>query len=801
MRVPLTWLKEYIKFTHTPTQLADILTMIGLEVESIEMLPPTFEGVVVGRILATERHPNADNLTLAKVETGRGVVDVVCGAENCRAGIKTAFAPVGASLTDEEGKTFKIRKAKLRGIESEGMLCSPKELKLSENGKGIVELPEELEVGKDLAEVYNEVVLEIGLTPNLGHCASILGVVRELSAAIDVPYSKPKIFLSEDKELKISSLTKVDNQEKELCPRYSCRIIQGVKVGPSPLWLQRKLMLAGIRSINNVVDVTNFVLLEMGQPLHAFDLDKLDGHQIIVRKAKEGEKIVTLDAKQYSLTQEMLVIADKSKPVALAGIMGGLESEVSLNSVNILLEAALFNPRTIRRTAKQLGLQTEGSRRHERGIDPNQVVEALDRAAALIQEVAGGKIALGLIDNKSSDFLPRQVSCRVDRVRKVLGAHLSSSEIENVFARLQFPYKWENQNTLTVEVPTYRNDIQSEIDLIEEVARVFGFDNISEHAVLNEPCTLPHAPIFLFERETRSRLISEGLQEFLTCDLVGPSLLQIVDPEALKDKTLIHVMNPRSVEQSILRPSLLPGLLSVIKNNFDHQTKDISGFEIGRIHFKQDEENYREQSAAGIILTGKNRPHHWDSKPDDVDFFDIKGILENTLRGLGVQSLQFEVSTLQAFHPGRQATILSDGIALGYIGEVHPAVLRQLDVPQDIYYAEINLHEVAQVRKTGLKMRELPHFPSSERDWTITLYHDFPIGDALAAIRSISSPLLESATLLDVYCSERVGKERKNVTFHFVYRDRNKTVSQEEVDAEHARITQEVLRILGKAVV
>lgn len=801
MHIPLSWLQEFIKISQSPTEIAEILTMLGLEVDGIDFVAPPFEKVVVAKVVSVEKHPNADNLCLAKVDDGTHIVDVVCGAPNCRAGMKTALAPVGAIFHEPDGKVFKVSRAKIRGVESMGMLCSAKELQLSDDDEGIIELPDAV-VGTDLREIFKDVVFEISVTPNLGHCASVIGVVRELAAATgQVPYQKEKPALPEQADLPIDRAIQIKVDDPVLTPRYACRVIQGVRVGPSPQWLQRLLRLAGVRSINNIVDVTNYILLEMGQPMHAFDYDQIAGKQLVIRCAKEGEKLVTLDGKERSLSSDMLLICDEKKPLALAGIMGGKESEVGPNTVNILLESAYFEPKNIRKTSKKLALQTDSSWRFERGSDPNQVLAALDRAASLIVELAGGRVAAGVIDKKEREFPSKKIPCRVSRIKALLGCPLSLSEIETVFQRLRFPYQWQDQDTFIVEVPTYRVDIQAEIDLVEEVARIHGYDNITIESVRYESSHLPHVPMFLFEREIRSRMIAEGLQEFLNCDLVGPSQLNLLENSSYSDEAVIKVMNPASADRSILRPTLLPGLLEVVKYNYDHQNHDVSGFEIGRIHMKNGD-LYKEQSIAGIILSGNHRPYHWDSKGQEIDFFDLKGIVENVLKELGVEeNVHFQATTLDVFHSGRQAAILTGSHVLGHLGEIHPAIVRRLDVPQRIFYAELNLHDLIRERKKERKMHQLSLYPSSERDWTITLKEPTPIGEVFSAMRSIPSKLLEDVSLLDVYCSDRLGKERKNVTFHFVYRDHKKTISQEEVDTEHARLTQETLRLLGKAVI
>lgn len=799
MRVSLSWLKEYIHLDQDPAEIAEMMTMAGLEVDAIETVLPEVEGVVVGLVVSVEKHPNADKLVVAKVSDGIEEHQVVCGAPNCREGMKTAFAPVGAKVPEGEGKFFEIRQVKLRGVESSGMLCSSKELGIDDRNEGILEMGSDMEPGQDLSLLYPEIVFEVSLTPNLGHCNSVLGIVRELAAITKqsyvVPSGKPK-----EGDALVDSLAKVKVEAPKACPRYAARVIQGVKVAPSPVWLQKKLALAGIRSVNNVVDVTNFVLMELGHPLHAFDYDKLSGHEIVVKQGQEGAVFTTLDEKHRTLTNDTLMICDAVKGVAVAGVMGGLESEVSDATVNVLLESAYFSPTSIRKTSKRFALQTDASKRFERGTDPNNVIHALDRAADLIEMLAGGSVAKGVIDVASQSFAPKKIACRIPRVSEILGIHLSSSEIESIFQRLCFPYDVQDPDTLMVTVPTYRNDIHGEIDLIEEVARIYGYDHFRADPILFQGATLSHSPVFLFERNIRSRLIAQGLQEYLTCDLISPELVSLVEEQTSDADSVVTVLNPTSYDQSILRPSMLPGLLQIAKHNIDRQNFDISGFEVGRIHFREGSQ-YKEQSMAGILMTGCYRPHHWEHKSDQVDFYDIKGILENLFEELGIVDASFKPSSLKTFHPGRQATIEANGLVLGLVGEIHPSAIRKLDVEARILYAELNLHMLIQASKKTDLFTPLPQYPSSKRDWTITLKQEVPVAEVMDAISSIDSPILEKVVLLDLYQSDSLGKDKKNVTFHFVYRDRTKTVSQEEVDNEHARITQETLKLAGKAVI
>jgi phenylalanyl-tRNA synthetase beta chain len=845
MKIPLSWLRDYIDLDLAPTQIANILTSAGLEVDDVETTSPGFEKVIVGEVTHVEKHPNADKLCVATVSNGGETFQVVCGAPNCRAGLKTAFAVVGAVLKDEKGQPFKVKHAKLRGVESAGMLCSSEELGLGNESDGIIEFADHIKVGTDIAEMYADVIFNISLTPNLNYCSSVIGVARELSAMTGKPFKLPSVHFKEAESEQIQQLVDVKVEDSEGCPRYACRMIKDVQIQSSPDWIKNRLLAAGIRPINNIVDITNYILIESGHPLHAFDYDKLEGHGIIVRSAKEGERFVTLDEKERKLEAGDLLICDKKNPIALAGIMGGLNSEVGETTKNVLLEAAYFHPGRIRKTSKHLGLQTEASRRFERGADPNGVLFALDRAAVLLTEIAGGKVAKGVVDVKATHFPEKTIACRLTRINNILGTQLSVSEVETIFKHLKFVHKWDGKDTFNVTIPTYRVDVGAEIDLIEDVARVYGYNNISRTASPYFPSTIPNSPLYLFEREIRSRLIAEGLQEFITCDLIGPTLSGIVkehlyrplvenshldcaktpglscckggnigqyDPlcsslnpggfratpngnfqlEAgmMPPEAIISVLNPTSIEQSILRTSLLPGLLQLVKYNIDHQNHNVSGFEIGRIHFKEGDQ-YKEQTVLGIVLTGKNAPHSWEHPSHDVDFFDLKGILENLFQ-IGIHNVTFKPSQFAVFHSGRQAFIHVNNQEIGSIGEIHPMVQRRLDVTQRIQFVELNLQAMLQLRKTGSLMQELPLYPCSERDWTMTVKEETPIQDTLESIQKTASKLLEKVFLLDVYRSDKLGKGNKNVTLRFVYRDNEKTISQEVVEAEHKRIIDKI---------
>ncbi len=799
MRIPLSWLQEYISLSLSPSEIAKMLTMAGLEVDSVETIGENLKDIVVGRVIEAGKHPNADKLTLAMVTDGKETYQIVCGAPNCRAGLKVALARVGAVLRNGD-EIFTIKKAKLRGVESSGMLCSEQELGLSTSPEDkIMELPDDLPEGISLADLYADTYFDISLTPNLSHCTSVFGVARELAALTEQPLRLPQVHVQEDEE-QISDSLYVTLVDKEACPRYACRMIKNVQIGPSPDWLRQRLEKCGVRSVNNVVDVTNYVLLEFGHPLHAFDYDKLEGQGIVVRKAKENELIQTLDGKDRPLKDTMLAICDSQKPVAIAGVMGGLDSEIQDYTRHIVLESAYFDPMSIRRTSKQLGLQTDASKRFERGTDPNQILAVLGRAAMLIQKVAGGEIQAGIIDVQAREFPEVIVGCRLSRINQVIGRMFSRGEVEDIFKRLQFPYQWDGQNQFLVRIPTYRGDVKEEIDLIEEVARLYGYDNIPRQGGCYQASSLPSVPIYLFEKDIRSKLISEGLQELLTCDLIGPSLLQIVQDDSLAPEVIVKVLNPTSIEQSVLRTSLLPGLLQVVKYNIDHQNHDMAGFEVGRIHFR-DGDQYKEQSVAGIILTGKSSVYHWDQKPRDFDFFDLKGIVENLLQELGIPHVVFKNLGLKTFHSGRQASIFVDSLEIGSIGEIHPSIQRRLDVSQRILFGEFNLQDLMQIAKPLEKVKPLPIYPGSERDWTFTVKESVPFTNILEIIQKQGSAILEEVSLKDIYRSEKLTPGYQNVTLHFIYRDPSKTIEQEVVEAEHQRLTSAVLQQLSDVVI
>jgi len=784
MRVPLSWLKEFVELDLSEEALSDVLTLAGLEVDKVEATPFSFKGVVVAEVKETAPHPNADKLTVAQVFDGSETMQVVCGDPKCAAEMKVALATVGATLQGEEGKTFKIKRSKLRDVESFGMLCSGSELGLSEDDSGILSLGKDAPLGVEISELFGDVIFEISLTPNLGHCMSMLGMGRDVAALLDQKTKRPNVVVNEGSE---KTGVSVSIKDLENCRRYCAREIRGIRVGPSPDWMKSRLENAGVRSINNIVDVTNYVMLELGQPLHAFDGKKVRGQNISVQSTTQPISFETLDGEKRKIPENILMIHDDKGPIAVAGVMGGVNSEVEDGTTDIILESAFFDPSAVRRGSKALNLRSESSARFERGVDFEMVPIALDRAAELIADLGGGVVQQGRVDIIGKEKKRKTIKIRLNRTNQILGTNLSLSEVESFLKRLEMEVKGEG-DTLHVTVPSYRNDIHGEIDLIEEVARIFGYNNIKkrEACVVNSP--LPHAAIYLMEKKVREKLIEAGLQEFLTCDLISPELTELCLEKQLGEKEEIKVLKPSSVDQSILRMSLLPGMLQAVKHNFDRKTRDIHAFEIGKIHFK-DGDHYRERLMAGVLLTGKRRPHHWEQKAEETDFFDLKGILENIIEGGTYEKAHFK-----SFHPGKQASIELNGSRLGVMGEVHPERLKRIDIEERVFFAQIDLHEWMATLKKDRKMTLLPQFPGSDRDWTVTLDREVPLGTVFESIQSFRSKLLKESMLLDVYESEKLGKDKKNVTFRFIYRDDQKTIEQSQVDKEHERLIMHIQR-------
>jgi phenylalanyl-tRNA synthetase beta chain len=777
MKLPLSLIKSYLPQDLSISQIRDTLTLLGVEVDAVvnEHLP--FTNVVVGEILTSKKHPDAHNLSIAEVSDGSQTFTVVCGAPNCRAGLKTAFARIGAMLKEPNGTELHIQKTTIRGIESSGMLCSAGELGIFGSDEGILELPQDFKAGLDLSRILWNPIFELSLTPNLGHCMSGLGIARELSSGLRLPLFRPAMsVISKPAKRQF----KVEIADEHLCPRYLCRLITGVRVVPSPFFFQKELEACGLKPINAIVDLANLAMMRTGQPFHAFDADRIEGDVIHVAPAKSPLTFTCLDDTTREIPTGTLLIADSKKPLAIAGVMGGAHSAINAQTTNILLEAAYFDPISIRNSAKKLCLRTESAHRFEKGTDIAGIEAALDELTAFILDICGGE-ASSVVDVKKGNLAPKQIPYRTSRVNQILGTKLSSSEVEEIFVRLGFKPRGE-----IVEVPLYRTDIQEETDLIEEVARIYGYNNIEKGVPFCSTSQISHDPVYVFETEVRRRLSGLGLQEVLTCDLISPKLAEISKQITPKEMEFLQSLYSKSEDYSILRTSLLPGMLNIVKGNLAQKNQSLHTFEIGRIHFRQNGK-VTEIPMSSILLTGKAMPATWSQKAKDTDFFDLKGLIENLFSGIHL-NVTFQRSNHMSMHPGRQADIHVGDLIVGSLGEVHPTLLERFDISQKVFYAELNLVELLEQKKQKPRMKPLPQFPASERDWTVSLDLETEVETIFRAVHSIKSPILEKVELIDLYKPE--GATRRNLTFRFTYRDLFKTVSFDEVEAEHQKLLQ-----------
>ncbi len=771
MKVPLSWLKQFIPLTQTAQEIAFHLTNLGIEVEEIIGDKATFTGVVVGKVLHAEKHPNADRLRVARVTDGTQEYQVVCGAPNCREGIIVAFAREGAELTEEADKKWKIKKSKIRDVESCGMLCSFKELKLSEESEGIIELPLDTPLGVDMAALALDPIFDLSFTPNLGHCQSVLGIARELAASfklpLHIPHSKVPVTGSEKMAVNI--------ENPSLCPRFACKVIKGIKVGPSPTWMQTRLSQCGLRPINNIVDVANYVMLELGHPLHTFDLDEISGSAMVIKPAEAPFSFATLDGKTRDVPPGTVLVCDQEKTLALAGIMGGLASSVTEKTQNILIEVAVFAPTSIRKSSRLLGLKTDASGRFDRGVDEEAVLKVIERAAELIHEIAGGVVS-PTVDSHPHPYKHKKIVLRPARVQQMLGFPLSTGEMIDLLKRLEMGAVAIKEN-LEVTIPSYRNDVNVEIDLIEEIARLYGYNNIPRGEPVYSAGSLTDSPLFTLEQTARQLLLREGLQECITCDLISPE--ENSRSREMKDAATLRVLHPRSLDQSVLRTSLLPGMLKVAQHNFNFQQTDLALFEIGRIHYKEGDK-IEEPSCVAILLAGHSRHPHFDRKASPFDFFDLKGMIENFTHHLHLKNVEFHLSDLHTLHPWRQAEVKVGGNTIGVFGEIHP----QLSSNR-LLFAELNLSDILGLKKRDVKFKSLALYPSSTRDWTVTISSKLPYAQIAALIKS---PHLESFEMIDSFTSKELGEDKKNVTFRFTYRDLHQTIAYETVEEEHKRL-------------
>lgn len=781
MKISLKWINDYVDLSGISLdEIVNKISLAGLEVEEVIDQSKTFENIVVGFVKERKKHPNADKLSVCIVSDGSEEYNVVCGAPNVEQGQKIPFAKVGAVIPSGG---FKLEKAKIRGEVSFGMICSEKELNISDNHEGIMVLDSSLKEGTPFAEIFemNDIILDIAITPNRSDALSHIGIARDLAAIFNRKLKHPEIHLLES-NIPSDKFASIIIEDSENCPRYVGKIITNVEIKESPTWLKNRLKNIGLRPINNVVDVTNYVLNEVGQPLHAFDLDNLSGKKIIVKRALDGEKFTTLDSKERILSENNLMICDAEKPVAIAGVMGGENSEVTIATKNILIESAYFNPSSVRKTAKQLGLLTDASYRFERGADYDITVWAARRAVQLIQLTAGGEIAQGEIDVFPKPFEKRKANVRYKRIERILGYEVPKEDILRIFKNLGFEILKEDEYEIELIIPSYRNDVEREIDLIEEVARIYGYEKIPDvhkvSATLEEKVDQS-----AYNDNVRNILTALGFYEILTNSLLKSDTAE-------KFGNPIKLLNPQSSEMSHLRPSLLPGMLQAISNNINVGEKNLLLFEIGKIfERKHDEElksfnDFSENEELIIALTGNKIETEWHQKDTQFDFYDLKGKLESFIEKLfpGIK-IVIEILGENKFYDYGLEVFLNK-VNIGKGGKVKSEYLAYFDVRQEVLVFNFSIDKFKNIIIKERSFNELLKFPKVYRDFAFVLENSVNAGEVTEVIYKVSSKLLHQIKLFDIFQSDSLGEGKKSLAFQLEYYDKTRTLTEDEVEKD-----------------
>ncbi|MDD5132344.1 MAG: phenylalanine--tRNA ligase subunit beta [bacterium] len=788
MKVSYKWLKEFIDTNLSPKEIADKLTMAGIEIATCTSLDKGIRNVVTAEVKEVNPHPNADKLVFCRVFNGKETLDIVCGAKNFKAGDKVALAQVGAILPG--GK--EITAAEIRGQRSFGMMCSERELELSDSHGGIMILPPETPLGVDINTILelDDYILEAEPTPNRGDALSILGLARELAAVLNQKVKLPQAKVKEPLD-KVERFVTVEIKDPDLCPRYTARYMMNVTVKPSPLWMQNRLRNCGLRPINNVVDITNYVLLELGHPLHAFDATLLEDEKIIVRRAKEGEEIVTLDGVQRKLNAKMLVIADAKKPVALAGIMGGELSSVKEKTTAVVLESAYFNPVSIRKTAKSIGLNTDASYRFERGVDIENMVLALNRIAQLIQDLAGGQAAKGIVDIYPQKIKQPKITVRQERVNKVLGVPISFAHTKRILKSLGFMFT-ENTGTesLHVVVPSWRNDITREIDVIEEIAEINGYEEI--------PATLPQGHTIKtgsnkeweHKHNTVAYMQQTGFTEIISYSFIGEKDYANIGQPVEGDQ-FIKIANPLTEDAAIMRTTLVCGLLNNIVWNINHGNNQIKIFEQGRVFLGKGKDTYaNEINMLGLAVCGIKK----------ADIFYIKGVISGLLWSRGIENVEFKSGNDPLFHPVLCLEVSGNGEKLGIFGCLAPKIRNRYGLEQEVYLGELDLAKLLALSAERRHYQPIPKLPGIKRDLALLLPQSVPHEMVLKTLREMASTLVKEISLFDVYEGEKVEAGHKSYAYTLLYQADDRTLQDEEVNRLHTELVSKVASQLNARV-
>jgi len=792
MKVPLSWLKQYVDVDLPAQDLAHRLTMAGIEVGEVEVIGGWSE-VFVGHVTGVRPHPNADRLRLCVVSTGSEELEVVCGAPNVAVGQNICFAKVGANIYNTHTERHEVLEAaKIRGVESQGMICSAVELGLGDDHSGIIELPEDAPVGALLDDYLGDTVLDLELTPNRLDCLSVLGVAHEVAALTGKTVKEPETNYKEA-GAPITEQIDISVGSPELCRRYTASLLQGVKIGPSPQWLQDRLTRAGLRPINNVVDVTNFVMLEYNQPLHSFDYDLIKDATVIVRRARPDEMLTTLDGVERKLTVENLVIADANDAIGIGGVIGGANSEISVNTVNVLLESATFDGTNNRETAQTLGLRTEATLRFEKGLRPELAPIALRRATGLIQEVAGGTVAPGIVDVLSDEGADAPVvPLTGEKIRRMLGMEVDQKRVQETLDALGFTWESAGEFELKVTVPYWRNDVNIEEDLVEEVVRTIGYDSVPTTMLSSSIPFQQPVPVMGLRDQIKDLLASEGIQEVINYPLV--TLQQLEQVEQLDPANLpMRVTNPMSADREYLRTTLRASLLATLAANQGHGAGPFRLFEAGRVFWPREGDLPDERETVAGVLAGLRHEPSWLEDDSLLDFYDAKGVVELVLNRLGVLAT-YEPSDDPSFHPGRCAVIKVEDAVIGVVGEVHPVVMDRLGLesPQVAAF-ELYLGPILAALPDGQQQFEpLPRYPSATRDLALVMPTDVDAGQVTRLI--LRHRGVDRADLFDIYAGENIAEGTKSLAFHVYFQARDRTLTNEEVN----RSLDGLLRILER---
>ena len=778
MLISLNWLKQYIDLDGIEiNEMENALTMIGQEVEKIEVLGENLENVVTAQIIEKEMHPDSDHLTICKVDNGKEILQIVCGAPNHKAGDKVVLAQVGAKLAPD----FVIKKGKIRGVESNGMLCSEEELNIGKDSDGIMILPEDTPVGVPMKEYLgiNDTVFELEITPNRPDCLSHIGIARELGAYYNKEVKYPSFVINSESSEKTADNISVEIEDSNLAKRYVARIIKNVTVKESPKWLKERVESIGIRSINNIVDASNFIMMELNQPNHTFDLDKIEGGKIVVRAGHENEKLVTLDEQERELNSEDIVISDGVKAVALGGVMGGQNSEITENTKNILLEVANFNSQNVRKTSRRLTLFSESSYRFERRVDEENAINVINRLANIIQEVAGGEILEGVVDNYPVQYKKKTATLNFERLNRFVGKNIPRETVIGILTRLEIEVV-DNGETLTLTAPTYRDDLENEQDYFEEVIRMYGFDNIEN--ILPKLDISEKPVIDTTKLSTQVKLIAAnaGLKEVINYSFVPKDAMEKIKYTSVERENLIDLLRPITEDFVTLRPTLLYSLLKNAKENMNRNATNIRFFEVSRTFVKA-EELTKEEVKLGIILAGENNKTLWNPKPVPYDFYDLKGIVEEIFTQLKFNNYMIKRSEQSQYHPGRSVDVFVGRELIGSFGEIHPDVLENFDLGKtSVLVGEFNIDLIQKYIGKKIKYQGIVKYPSVPRDFAFVMREDILVGDVLKTIQKVDKKI-EKVELFDIYQGAGVLPGMKSVAISVILRDKNKTLGEKEI--------------------